>query len=61
MVLARINVVDNVETRVPIKTTNDIGEAKAESELLSVDFLENTMYFDRMVWFLAEGKLPELR
>ena len=52
---------ESVETLEAIEVTNTIGEAKAESELLSVDFLENTLYFDRMVWFLVDGKLPELR
>lgn len=54
-------VVDEVETLEAITPTNTLGEVKAESELLSVDFLENTLYFDRMVWFLVDGKLPELR
>ena len=52
---------ESVETLEAVEVTNTIGEAKAESELLSVDFLENTLYFDRMVWFLVDGKLPELR
>ena len=52
---------ESVETLEAIEVTNTIGEAKAESELLSVDFLENTLYLDRMVWFLVDGKLPELR
>ena len=52
---------ESVETLEAIEVTNTLGEAKAESELLSVDFLENTLYFDRMVWFLVDGKLPELR
>ena len=52
---------ESVETLEAIEVTNTIGEAKAKSELLSVDFLENTLYFDRMVWFLVDGKLPELR
>ena len=54
-------VVDEVETLEAITPTNTLGEAKAENELLSVDFLDNTLYFDRMVWFLVDGKLPELR
>lgn len=54
-------VVDEVETLEAITPTNTLGEEKAENELLSVDFLENTLYFDRMVWFLVDGKLPELR
>lgn len=52
---------ETIETREPIEATNNIGVAKAESVILSLDFLENTLYFDRMVWFLADGKLPELR
>lgn len=52
---------ETIETREPIEATNNIGEAKAESVILSLDFLENTLYFDRMVWFLADGTLPELR
>ena len=52
---------ETVETIEPVTYTNNIGNAKPESELLALDFLENTLYFDRMVWFLVDGKLPELR
>ena len=52
---------ESVETLEAVEVTNTDGTAKAESELLSLDFLENTLYFDRMVWFLVDGKLPELR
>ena len=45
----------------PESCTNTLGTAKTENELLALDFLENTLYFDRMVWFLVDGKLPELR
>lgn len=61
MTITRTTVVADVETSVPVEPTNDIGVAKSESELLRVDFLENTLFFDRMVWFLVSGKLPELR
>ena len=44
-----------------VEPTCTNGEAKAESEILSVDFIENTLYFDRMIWLLEEGKLPTLR
>jgi len=59
--ITKKTVTEETETVVEVTPTNDIAAAKAESELLSMDFLENTMYFDRMVWFLVEGKLPELR
>ena len=52
---------ETVETIEVVTYTNNIGNAKPEGELLALDFLENTLYFDRMVWFLVEGKLPELR
>ena len=52
---------ETTETLEPVATTNTLGTAKTESELLALDFLENTLYFDRMVWFLVDGKLPELR
>ena len=52
---------ETVETIEAVTYTNNIGNAKPEGELLALDFLENTLYFDRMVWFLVDGKLPELR
>lgn len=59
--ITKTTVIDEAETTEPVIPTNEIGQAKTEAELLSADFLENTMYFDRMVWFLVEGKLPVLR
>ena len=59
--ITKTTIVEEAETTEEVTPTNDSGTAKAESELLSADFLENTMYFDRMVWFLAEGELPKLR
>lgn len=44
-----------------IELTNTEGNAKTESDLLSVNFIENTLYFDRMIWFLVDGELPKLR
>lgn len=61
MTITNTTVVDEVETTETVEPTNTIGNAMAEKDLLSVDFLENTLYFDRMVWFLVEGKLPALR
>ena len=52
---------DGAETTEAVTVTNTLGEAMSEGELLSINFLENKLYFDRMVWFLVEGKLPELR
>ncbi len=52
---------EEVETITPVEATCSDGEAMAEAELLSVNYLENTLYFDRMVWLLVEGKLPALR
>ncbi|MBQ8302044.1 MAG: InlB B-repeat-containing protein [Clostridia bacterium] len=49
------------ETFEPIETTCDSGTAKTMEVLTSVDFIENTLYFDRMVWFVYEGQLPSLR
>ena len=61
MTITNTTVVDGEETTETVEPTNTIGNAMAEKDLLSVDFLENTLYFDRMVWFLVEGKLPALR
>jgi hypothetical protein len=52
---------DGAETTEAVTVTNTLGEAMSEGELLSINFLENKLYFDRMVWFLVDGKLPELR
>lgn len=52
---------DGTETTEAVTVTNTLGEAMSEGELLSINFLENKLYFDRMVWFLVDGKLPELR
>ena len=54
-------VVDDVETLVALEPTTKVGEAKTIEELLSVDFILNTLNFDRMEWFIVDGKLPELR
>ena len=50
-----------VETTEAVVTTCDVGAAKTYEELTSVKFLANTLYFDRMVWFVTEGALPTLR
>ena len=50
-----------VETLTALEPTCTAGEAKPESEILSVNFLENTLYFDRMIWLLVEGERPVLR
>ncbi len=52
---------ESVEVLTALEPTCAEGELKAQSELLSVNFLENTLYFDRMIWFLVEGELPTLR
>ncbi|MBQ8302501.1 MAG: InlB B-repeat-containing protein [Clostridia bacterium] len=52
---------ETVETIETIEPSCTVGEAKAFEELTSVDFIENTLYFDRMIWFVTEGKLPTLR
>ena len=44
-----------------VEMTNDIGEVMAEADLLTVDFIENTLYFDRDIWFVYDGKLPVLK
>ena len=54
-------VVDGSENPAELIPTNTIGEAKAFDELTSVEFLENTLYFDRMIWLVVEGQLPTLR
>ena len=61
MTINRITVTNDVETQLPVQTANDIGTGKAEAELLSVDFLENTLYFDRTAWLIVDGELPVLR
>ena len=52
---------ETVETVEPAVTTCTVGEAKTYSELTSIDFIENTLYFDRMIWIVVEGQLPTLR
>ena len=52
---------ETVETVETIEPTCTVGEAKPSDELLSIDFIENTLYFDRMIWFVVEGDLPTLR
>lgn len=54
-------VVDDVETLVALEPTTKVGEAKTIEELLSVDFILNTLNFDRMEWFIKDGELPKLR
>ena len=49
------------ETIEAVEMTNDIGEVMAEADLLTVDFIENTLYFDRDIWFVYDGKLPVLK
>ena len=56
-----VTVVDEVETLVPIEFTNTSGEAKDAGTLLSVDFIENTLYFDRDIWLLIDGQLPTIK
>ena len=52
---------ETIETLEPVEPSCTVGEAKTYAELTSVDFIENTLYFDRMIWFVTEGKLPTLR
>ena len=52
---------ESVEVLTALEPTCAEGEVKAQSELLSVNYLEKTLYFDRMVWLLVEGELPTLR
>lgn len=54
-------VVDDVETNEKKDPTCTEGTAKSFDELTSVEFLENTLYFDRMIWLVVEGQLPTLR
>ncbi len=63
MTVTKIVVADEVGAAesVSMTLTNNVGEAKTESQLLSFDFQANTLLLDRMVWFLVDGKLPELR
>ncbi|MBQ8413782.1 MAG: InlB B-repeat-containing protein, partial [Clostridia bacterium] len=55
------NVAGEVETSEAIEATCTDGTAKTFDELTSVDFIENTLYFDRMIWLVVEGELPTLR
>ncbi len=55
------NVAGEDETSEEIEATCTAGEAKTFDELTSVDFIENTLYFDRMIWLVVEGELPTLR
>ena len=55
------NVAGDDETLEAIEATCTDGEAKTFDELTSIDFIENTLYFDRMIWIVVEGQLPTLR
>ena len=55
------NVAGEVETSEGIEATCTDAESKTFDELTSVDFIENTLYFDRMIWFVVEGQIPTLR
>ena len=44
-----------------LEATCTDGNVISENKLLSVDFIENTLYFDRMIWLVVEGQLPTLR
>ena len=39
---------------------NDIGESVAESELLTSEFLVQSLYWSSSVWSFEDGVLPEL-
>ena len=52
---------ETIETVENIEPTCIVGEAKNYEKITSIDFIENTLYFDRMIWFVTEGKLPTLR
>ena len=54
-------IVDNVETQKDLEPNCTSGTAVSEDELLKDNFIENTLYFDRMIWLVVEGKLPTLR
>ncbi len=55
------NVAGEEETSEAIEATCTDGTAKTFDELTSADFIENTLYFDRMIWLVVEGELPTLR
>ena len=52
---------ETVETVEAVNPTCAAGEAKTFDELTSADFIENTLYFDRMIWLVVDGELPTLR
>ena len=54
-------VADDVENNEEKAPTCADGEAKVLNELTSVDFIENILCFDRMIWLMTEGQLPTLR
>ena len=54
-------VIDDSELTEIKEPTCTVSEEKTFAQLTSVDFIENTLYFDRMVWFVVEGQLPTLR
>ena len=59
--ISLVTVVDEVETLVPVEFTNATGEVKDADTILSVDFIENTLYFDRDIWLLIDGQLPTIK
>ena len=54
-------VIDDSELTEIKEPTCTVSGEKTFAQLTSVDFIENTLYFDRMVWFVVEGQLPTLR
>ena len=50
-----------VEVTKDVDVTNEVGEAKAESELITRAFIADYLYFDQMIWWVFDGVLPTLR
>ena len=44
-----------------VTVTNEVGEAKAESELLTRAFIADYLYFDQLIWWIFDGELPTHR
>ncbi len=54
-------VVEDEENNEAKEPTCTDGEAKPLDEFTSVDFIENILYFDRMIWLMIEGQFPTLK
>ena len=51
-------ITESLET---VEATAAFGSSKSESELLTLEFIADVLYFDREIWLVYDGQLPTLR